>query len=126
MDIERVVELAKRGLTQEEIAERVGVHRATVGRLLQKARDERGPLERAVGILVGEWGELDASMALRAEVLRGLAIIADKGARATTGAAMAAGVAAAKELKVMLGELGASEGLDKLIDALRRVPAPPS
>ncbi len=106
------------GRTQIEAAERWGISRSRVQRILKVLENGPGPTERAIRRLVETWGEMDPTTEARAETLLTLAVIADKGRAATVGVAMSAGVAAAKELKVMLTDLGQASGVDRLAELL--------
>lgn len=110
------------GKTPDDIAELLGVDRATAYRYLKVATGEPepqiGPRERVARALVAEWGKTSTHQQAVAETLIGFAEAADTGLSSGTGAALGPGVQALKEFKLMLADLGQENDADALRKAL--------
>lgn len=106
------------GHTQIDAASEFAISRSRVQRILKAGEDHRGPTERAVDRALAKWAEDDEEGRLRAELLRGLAVIADAGRRSATGVAMASGVAAITKLEELLARRGQSAAVADLKELL--------
>lgn len=110
------------GLTQKEVAERLGVAPSTVSRVLANARRSGGegtPAMDAVNAFVDSLGdELAPDVAARVEALRALAAKLDWSRTATTGTAAMAAASLAKEYRQLLDELQRVASFDALREAL--------
>lgn len=78
-----------------------------------------GPNETVIRSLVADWNLADKGEHAKAELLLTFAVVADKGRFLNaSGIALTAAVAAGKELKAMLADLGQSSGFEDLRKAL--------
>lgn len=89
------------GGTQTEAAERFGVSRQRVQRILAAGADLRGDTERSVAALVNGWGD-DPTTRVKAALLTALARVVDRASSSSTAAAAMAATAAAAELRRLL------------------------
>lgn len=88
--------------TQIEAAEHFGLSRSRVQRIRKAGEDHRGPVERSIDALIAKRGVLDENRAVRADMLRTAASIADRAGNANTGVGWSAGVQALERLWKML------------------------
>jgi len=118
----KIERLLGEGLTQREVAERLGVSPSTVSRILADARrvgEDATPAMDAVNVFVGSLGdELAPDVAARVEALRALAAKLDWSRTATSGTAAMAAASLAKEYRQLLDELRRVASFDELRAAL--------
>lgn len=113
--------LQAKGLSQKNVAARLGVSASTVSRVLADRRDEDGfrPAQDAVDAFVASLGpKLAPDVSARVEALRSIARKLDWTGRAHTGTAAMACSSLAKEFRNLLDELKRSASIDELREAL--------
>jgi transcriptional regulator with XRE-family HTH domain len=117
VDVNAIRALREEGLSQRDIADRLGVNASTVSRALAADLDRQA--ERAVDRLVESLGELDADRLARVEALRTLAAKLDWARQAGTGSAAMAAASIAREFRSLLDEL--RPGQTERWDAITRL-----
>jgi predicted transcriptional regulator len=117
---EKIQELLAEGLSQVEVAERLGVSTSTVSRQLANHRADNGfrDAQDAVDTFIASLGDTDPDVRARAEVLRSLARKLDWASQANTGTAAMAAANLAKEFRALVDELKQVASFDELRRAL--------
>lgn len=118
---ERVRELLDAGLSQKDVAERLGMAESTVSRMVNRERQTAasdGAALQAVERIALELGSMTPDQEARVEAARGLARKIDWTAQANTGAAAMAAASLVREFRSLLDELRAASSFDELREAL--------